>query len=125
MNLPFSRIALVAALLFSGASQAANFIVPVEMKNVSPSWTKGNVTCQISGAGMQPKNGYGTATLVNGAFKGNVAVTVDLTPAEIPFAKSWYCSLGVGSSNAGSVIGPNGAQAAPNTPFKEHDNGAY
>lgn len=125
MNPQIRRIAILVAMLLTGASQAADFIVPVDMKSVSPSWTKGNVTCQISGPGMQPKNGYGTATLVNGAFKGNVNVTVDLTPADIPLAKNWYCSLGVGSSNGGSVIGPNGAPAAPNTPFKEHDNGAY
>ena len=113
-------------LTLASMASAAEFVVPVDMKNVGATWTYGIVTCQVSGAGMQPKTGFANAPLVNGAFKGNVNVTVALAASDIPLAKSWYCSLAVGYPQGNSVIGPNGsAPAAPGTPFKDHDNGNY
>ena len=129
MNNLFIRTSIIAALTVSGAAWAADFVVPVDMKNVGVPWTDANVSCSVSGPGLPQKTGYAKAPLVNGAFKGNVNVTVALTAAEVPLAKNWYCNLGVASANGGSSIGGNGNQGGymnqPGTPYKEHDNGAY
>lgn len=119
------RSSLIAAVSVCGTAWAADFVVPVDMKNVGPSWTHANVGCHVSGPGLAQKSAYAKAALVNGAYKGNVNLTVVLTPAEVPLAKNWYCNLGVAYASGSSTIGPNGVQAAPGTPFKEHDNGSY
>ena len=120
----------LAALAVASAACAADFVVPVDMKNVGASWTDASVSCHVSGPGLAQKTGYAKAALVNGAFKGNVNVTVVLTPAEVPLAKNWYCALGVayaqgGSTLAGNGNNPGGYANQPGTPFKVNDSGTY
>jgi len=125
-----SSITLIAALAVSSVALAADFVVPVDMKNVGAGWTDASVSCSISGPGLAQKTAYTKATLVNGAFKGNVNVTVVLTAAEVPLAKSWYCALNVANSSGGSTISGNGNNLGgyanqPGTPFKANDSGTY
>ena len=96
-----SSITLVSALAIANTAFAADFVVPVDMKNVGSGWTDASVLCAVSGPALAQKSGYAKAPLVNGAFKGNVTVTVVLTAAEVPLAKTWYCALNVASANGG------------------------
>lgn len=127
----FVRVTTItlAAWTMAGAAYAAEFVVPVDMKNVGASWTDANVSCSVSGPGLPQKTVYAKAPLVNGAFKGNVNVTVPLTPAEVPLAKSWYCSLGVAYAGGNSTLAGNGNAGGyanqPGTPFKVNDSGSY
>ncbi|MES2951398.1 MAG: hypothetical protein V4858_22935 [Pseudomonadota bacterium] len=120
---------ILATLTVASAACAADFVVPVDMKNVSPSWTDANVSCSVSGPGLPQKTAYTKAPLFNGAFKGNVNVTVVLTPAEVPLAKNWYCALGVAHSGRNSTLAGNGNAGGyanqPGTPFKANDSGNY
>lgn len=120
----------LAALACASATCAADFVVPVDMKNVGAGWTDASVSCHVSGPGLAQKTGYAKAALINGAFKGNLNVTVVLTPAEVPLAKNWYCALGVASAQGGSTISGNGNNIGgyanqPGTPFKANDSGTY
>lgn len=122
--------AAFAALAVASATHAADFVVPVDMKNVGAGWTDASVSCSVSGPGLAQKTAYAKAPLVNGAFKGNINVTVVLTPAEVPLAKNWYCALGVASANGGSTLAGNGNNPGgyanqPGTPFKANDSGSY
>lgn len=125
----FIRTSIIAALTVSSAAWAADFVVPVDMKNVGAGWTDVNVMCAVSGPGLPQKTAYTKTPLVNGAFKGNVNVTVVLTAAEVPLAKNWYCGLGVASANGGATVGGNGNQGGymnqPGTPYKGSDSGTY
>lgn len=125
-----SSITLVSALALVNTAFAADFVVPVDMKNVGSGWTDAGVSCVVSGPALAQKSGYAKAPLVNGAFKGNVNVTVVLTAAEVPLAKTWYCALNAATANGGSSISGNGSNLGgyanqPGTPYKDHDNGTY
>jgi hypothetical protein len=125
----FRTSILIAALTVGSAAWAADFVVPVDMKNVGAGWTDANVSCTVSGPSLPQKTAYTKAALVNGAFKGTVNVTVPLTPAEVPLAKSWYCALGVASANGGASLSGNGNAGGyanqPGTPYKANDSGTY
>lgn len=131
MQSPLFRTSiLIAALTVGSAAWAADFVVPVDMKNVGAGWTHASVGCYVTGPGLAQKSGYAKGALVNGAFKGSLNVTVVLTPAEVPLAKNWYCDLNVASGNGGSALAGNGNNPGgyanqPGTPFKINDSGTY
>nr|WP_295771390.1 hypothetical protein [Rhodoferax sp.] len=125
-NLLIRTSIAIAALAAASAACAAEFVVPVDIKNVGGGWTDAVVLCTVQAQGG--KLGSTNVPLVNGAFKGNVNVSVYVPSGELNAAGSWKCTLAVGVGNQIKFLttgGGNGYNNQPGTAFKVEDTGIY
>lgn len=94
-NLRFAMVTSAALALAAWPVSAAeyNFTVPVDVRSLHPTVTRGMVSCSVSSATrMIGDAGRQPFTLTGGSFRGDVEVRVT-TPAGSPAAVSWSCSL--------------------------------
>ena len=83
MNRPIHRIlclhALVVAFLIPGQAQAQAFLfnVPLDLKDIHPTYTVVKVTCRVDGQDAPVGEFSNQVTLVAGAFHGTLSVPVE------------------------------------------------
>ena len=94
-NLWFAMLSSAAVALAPWPAAAAEYIftVPVDVRSLHPTVTRGLVQCAVSSATrMIGEAGRQPFTLSGGNYRGDVEVRVT-TPSGSPAAVSWHCDL--------------------------------